>query len=269
MQHPLVEMACREFYHKSHIDEPLITGKASSPEEKNFKEQADSFVRDIGKYPHAFVLACLMDSGVDADVAWSIPYRVYKELDTFEILDLYKVKENKYVEMFGGEKKWHRYPAVKAKVFYEAVHKIVDTKFMNGDASRIWSGKPSSHDVVMRFMDFKGCGFKIANMAPNLLFRYFGVEFSDYSFIDIATDVHTMRVFQRLGLTPYVQDSEIARIYTIVKARELNPEFPGLVDGLCWEVGREFCNPNKPKCEACPFSKFCEKVILKGHEVWK
>jgi len=38
MQHPLVEMACREFYHKSHIDEPLITGEASLPEEKNFKE---------------------------------------------------------------------------------------------------------------------------------------------------------------------------------------------------------------------------------------
>ena len=56
----------------------------------------------------------------------------------------------------------------KANAFYDAIHKILDTKFMNGDAPRIWSGKPSSHDVVYLLMDFNGCGFKIANMAPNL-----------------------------------------------------------------------------------------------------
>ncbi|RNC29008.1 MAG: Endonuclease III [Candidatus Dichloromethanomonas elyunquensis] len=269
MRHPLVEMACSKYYHKSHINEPLIIGKAISLEEKGFKENADKFVRNIEKYPHAFVLACLMDSGVDADAAWSIPYRACKELGTFEISDLYKIKEHQYIGMFSGEKKWHRYPIIKAKVFHDAVHKIVETKLMNGDASRIWADKPGSYDVVMRFIDFNGCGFKIANMASNILFRYFGVEFSDYSFIDIAPDVHTMRVFQRLGLTPYVKDTEIARIYTIVRARELNPEFPGLVDGLCWEVGREFCRPGKPKCENCPLGTFCEKVILEEINVWR
>jgi endonuclease III len=267
-QHPLVKMAYEKFYHKSHITEPLIMGKATSPQEKEFKEQADKLVRNIERYPHAFVLACLMDSGVDADIAWSIPYRVYKELGTFEIHDLYKVPNHQYEKMFNGEKKWHRYPAVKAKVFYDAIHKIVDTKFMNADASRIWDGRPSSRDVILRFMDFNGCGFKIANMAPNVLYRYFGIEFSDYSFIDIAPDVHTMRVFQRLGLTPYVKDPEIAKTYTITKARELNPEFPGIVDGLCWEVGREFCSPNNPKCERCPFKVFCARAVLTEIGVW-
>lgn len=210
-----------------------------------------------------------MDTGVDADVAWSVPYRIFKELGTFEINDLYEVTEEEYQTMFTGENKWHRYPVVKSKVIYNAIHKIVESEFMNGDASRIWTGKPSSRKVVLRFVDFKGCGFKIANMAPNILYRYFGVEFSDYSFIDIDPDIHTMRVFQRLGLTPFVGDADIARIYTIAKARELNPEFPGVVDGLCWEVGREFCNPRKPKCENCSFGIFCKKAVMDEIDVWR
>lgn len=269
MRHPLVDMAYQKYYCGSYINEPLIMGKASTEEEKTFKKEADNFVRNIEIYPHAFVLACLMDTGVDADVAWTIPYRIYKELGTFEINELYEVSAEEYQNMFTGENKWHRYPVVKSKVIFNAIHKIVESEFMNGDASRIWTGKPSSRKVVLRFMDFKGCGFKIANMAPNILCRYFGVEFSDYSFIDIAPDIHTMRVFQRLGLTPFVGDTDIARIYTIAKARELNPEFPGIVDGLCWEVGREFCNPRDPKCEKCPFGAFCKKDIVNETDVWR
>lgn len=268
MRHPLVDLACKKFFNKSHIEELLITGKASSLEEKEFKEQANKFVRNIEQYPHAFVLACLMDTGVDADVAWTIPYKAFMKLGTFKILDLYGISEQEYASMFSGEKKWHRYPAIKAKVFYDAIHKIVDTNFLNGDASKIWTGKPSSHDVVLRFMDFKGCGFKIANMASNILHTYFGVEFSNYSFIDIAPDVHTTRVFQRLGFTPNGVDLEIARIYTIVKARELNPEFPGIVGGLCWEVGRKYCNPRNPKCDICPFAEFCKKEVKSEIDIW-
>ena len=119
IRHPLVDMACKEYFHKSHIEERLNTGKASTLEEKGFKEEADKFVRDLEQHPHAFVLACLMDTGVEADVAWTIPYRAYRELGTFEIRDLYKIKEQDFINMFGGEKKWHRYPSKKAKFFYE------------------------------------------------------------------------------------------------------------------------------------------------------
>jgi len=108
MRHPLVDIANQKYYCGSYFDEPLVMGKASSEEEKIFKKEADKFVRNIERQPHAFVLACLMDSGVDADVAWSIPYRVYNELRTFEIADLYKVPEKEYETMFTGEKKWHR-----------------------------------------------------------------------------------------------------------------------------------------------------------------
>ncbi len=156
----------------------------------------------------------------------------------------------------------------KCRIFFEAVQKIVENTFLNRDASRIWAGKPDAQDVILRFLDFKGCGFKIANMAPNLLYRYYGVEFSDYSSIDIAPDIHTIRVFQRLGLTPYAEDHEATRIYTICAARDLNPDFPGIVDGLCWEVGRNYCNPRSPKCNECPFTDFCRKQVVRKQNIW-
>lgn len=257
----LVKLSSEYYFGKSHLQESLMTGKTNSPEEQDFKEKANLLVRDIHQYPHAFVLACLMDTGVDADVAWSIPYRVQQYVTSFEIRDLYEIPLHSYEAMFKDGKNWHRYPAVKAKVFFDGVHKICDSELMKGDASKIWNNRPSSKDVVLRFLDFHGCGFKVANMAANILRSYFGVEFSDYSFIDIAPDVHTMRVFKRLGLTPNIENDEISRIYTICKAREINPEFPGVVDGLCWEVGRNYCNPRNPKCAKCPFDDFCNHIL--------
>lgn len=257
----LVKISSEHYFGKSHLKESLMTGKSNSPEERDFKEKANLLVRDIHQYPHAFVLACLMDTGVDADVAWSIPYRVQQNVTSFDIRDLYEIPLHSYEAMFKEGKNWHRYPAVKAKVFFDGVHKICDSELMKGDASKIWNNRPSSKDVVLRFLGFHGCGFKAANLATNILRSYFGVEFSDYSFIDIAPDVHTMRVFKRLGLTPNIENDEISRIYTICKAREINPEFPGVVDGLCWEVGRSYCNPRNPKCAKCPFDDFCDHIL--------
>jgi len=242
MQHPLIDIAVKRCYLNSHQDHPLVSEKGKTNEERAFRKSADMLVRDINNYPHAYVLACLMDTGVDADIAWCIPYRVYLEVGSFDIDDLFRVRQEEYINMFSGAIKWHRYPVNKAKYFYSAVQKIVNNEFMHRDASLIWSNKPS--------------------------YTHFGVEFSDYRSIDIAPDAHTMRVFQRLGFTPLIEDLQIARIYTILKARELHPEFPGIVDYICWIVGREYCHPRNPKCESCSFVQFCEKKIQSEVSIW-
>jgi len=268
--HPLVELAKKEYFTGSHLNVDFVQLNSANKVSEEFRLEANKLVRNFEDFPHAFVLAYLMDSGIDADKAWSIPYKVFEALGIFEIQKLYEIPLTKYIELFNDEKSvWHRYPTVKAKVFFDAIHKIVDNPFMNGDASRIWTGKPTSGDVIHRFLDFNGCGFKIANMCPNLLNRYFGIEFSEYSSIDIVPDVHTVRVFQRLGLTPKVDNFEIAKIYTITKAREINPNYPGIVDGLSWNVGRNYCDASKPDCSSCPLNEFCEKKINGSIEVWK
>lgn len=45
---------------------------------------ADELLNDIENYPHAFVLACIMDKQIKAELAWIIPYRISKKLGGFE-----------------------------------------------------------------------------------------------------------------------------------------------------------------------------------------
>ena len=120
----------------------------------------------------------------------------------------------------------------------------------------IWSDRPSSAKVVYDFLQFNGGGIKIATMATNILAREFKIPLSDYCSIDISPDVHVLRVMRRSGLVR--ENADIDSI--IYKARELNPEFPGIIDLSCWEIGRKWCKPNKPTCKECSIQSICKYV---------
>ena len=87
-----------------------------------------------------------------------------------------------------------------SEYFHSAV-RIIQVRY-NGNASLIWEGRPSSAEVVYRFLQFPGVGPKIATMATNILARDFKIPLSDYYSIDVSADVHVRRVFHRLGFTP-------------------------------------------------------------------
>lgn len=216
------------------------------------KEQND-FLNDIENIPHAYVLACLMDRQIKAERAWSIPYKIKEIIGSFEIDDLANMSLEEYKDIFNSNT-LHRFNDTMAGVFYSAVQDI-RTKY-NGDASLIWSNNSSSAKVVYEFLQFKGSGKKIATMAANILARQFKVPFSDYYSIDISPDVHILRVMRRTGLVG--KDADLDSV--IYKARELNPEFPGIIDFSCWEIGRTWCRPNNPNCKECIIKSNCERV---------
>jgi endonuclease III len=217
-------------------------------------EKANNLLNDLKKFPHAYVLACLMDRRIKAERAWSIPQKIYDKLNTFDIYELSKVKLEKYKKIFKQEK-LHIYNNDMANIFLCGIKDI--TEKYNGNASKIWHGNPSSSTVVYRFLEFKGCGIKIATMATNILARDFKVKFSDFYSIDISPDVHIMRVMERMGYVP----KNASREMVIYKARDLNPEFPGIIDFPCWEIGRNWCKPNNPDCKNCKVKSECKKVI--------
>jgi len=216
--------------------------------------EANILLNDLNNYPHAFVLACLMDRQVKAEKAWMIPFQIKQFLGSFDIKTLSDIKIENYKKLF-YKHKLHRFPETMAEIFYYA---IIDIKNKyEGNASKIWRNKPSSSTVVYRFLEFKGSGIKIATMAANILARQFRIQFSDYYSIDISTDIHIRRVMKRMGFIPRDATNDMI----IYKARELNPEFPGIIDFSCWEIGRTWCKPNKPDCKNCIVNKDCKKVL--------
>jgi len=217
-------------------------------------DTSNSFLNDLVHYPHAYVLACGMDRQIKSERAWMIPLRLREILGTFGIEDLAHVKLEDYIEIFESNS-LHRFNSVMAKTFYSAVQRIV--RDYDSDASKIWNNKPSSASVVYRFLQFEGYGIKIATMATNILARQFKVPLSDYYSIDISPDVHIFRVLSRCGLVAPNANSDLV----IYKARELNPEFPGIIDFSCWEIGRTWCKPESPNCNDCILSISCKKSL--------
>lgn len=216
----------------------------------------NALLNDLENYPHAFVLACCMDRQISSERAWRIPCVVRGFCKEFSIEALSQFPLEWYKKVF-EEQSLHRYNDKMAEVFYSAVLRIKNV--YGGDASRIWSDKPSSAAVVYRFLEFDGVGIKIATMAANILCRQYGLPFSDYYSIDISPDVHVLRIFQRAGL---VQEGA-SREAIIYKARELCPEFPGIVDAACWRIGREYCHAQNPNCDNCPVGNACPKILSK------
>jgi len=217
-------------------------------------QEANEILNNIDEYPHAYVLACLMDRQIKAERAWNIPYEIFNEFGSFEIDQLANIGLDDLTEFF-NKKKLHRFNDQMAEIFYLGISDI-RTKY-KGEASRIWGGNPSSSAVVYKFLEFKGSGIKISTMAANILARQFRIPFSDFYSIDISPDVHIIRVMKRMGFVPEGATNDMI----IYKARELNPEFPGIIDFSCWEIGRTWCKPQKPLCNECIVGEDCKKVL--------
>lgn len=215
---------------------------------------ANILLNDIENHPHAFVLACLMDRQMKAEKAWIIPIKISRILNTFDIKELNKINLAEYKKIF-NDNKLHRFNDTMAEIFYFGVKDIVEK--YSGNASLIWANNPSSSSVVYRFLEFKGTGIKISTMAANILARQFRIPFSDFYSIDISPDVHIIRVIKRMGFVPKNATNEMI----IYKAREINPDFPGIIDFSCWEIGRNWCKPQNPLCDKCIVSSECKKQV--------
>jgi endonuclease III len=217
-------------------------------------DKAKKLLNDIDNNPHAFVLACLMDRQIPFERAWLIPPRIFDIIGSHDFSALENITFEKYKEIF-SKNRLHRYNNDMAKVFYNGI-RIIKAKY-DGNASKIWTGKPNSKLVVDRFLKFHGCGQKIATMAANMLATKFKIEFLDYYSIDISPDVHIMRVFARMGLVPPNPSPKIV----IEKARELYPNFPGITNFYCWEIGNKYCHKRRPDCKNCIIGAGCEKRL--------
>jgi endonuclease-3 len=194
-------------------------------------QKAEDLLDDIAKHPHVFVLGCIMDRQVRAEHAWAIPYVVGQEAGGFRFRDYLKLDKKRLRKIF-QDRALHRFRVRAADSFHSALYDI-QQKY-DGDASRIWTGNPSSAAIIRRFLEFNGVGPKIATMATNILLRDFKVEMQDHSSIDISTDVQVKKFFIHHGLLR--EDASNDELTYL--ARELHPEYPGVFDFIAWTGGR-------------------------------
>jgi endonuclease III len=217
--------------------------------------EADALLNDLDAHPHAFVLACVMDRQVKAEKAWLIPYRISEKLHGFTMDTLCPLSRADVNRLMTQPEPLHRFVDKMSEFFQSAVQRIRND--YAGDAARIWTGRPSSAEVVYRFLTFDGVGPKIGSMAANILAREFKIPFADYFSIDISADVHVRRVFTRLGLCTADASTE----QVIYKAKALHPEFPGMMDLPCWEIGRNWCKSRGPECAVCYMNDLCPTAV--------
>lgn len=213
--------------------------------------EADALLNDLAGHPHAFVLACIMDRQIRAERAWVIPYRIAEALGGFDIARLGALSCEDVQRLMREPEALHRMPDLMGRLFHAGVRRIIEV--YGGDAARIWRDRPTSAAVIFRFLEFDGVGPKIATMAANILAREFKIPFADHFSIDISADVQVRRVFGRLGLCR--ADATVDEV--IYKARALHPAFPGIMDLVCWEIGRTWCRPATPDCGCCPMGDLC------------
>lgn len=215
-------------------------------------QESDTLLNDLQRFPHAFVLGCLMNRQSNAQKTWMIPFKVKEAINGFDLTELYQLSLDEVMTIF-FQNKLHRLHNRMAKIFYLAVDRI--NHIYQGDASKIWEKTPSSATVVRRFLEFFGCGPRMASNTTNILYRDFKIPLKDRYSIDVSPDRQLKKVLKRTGLvSKYAKPEEY-----IYLARELHPEYPGVFDMACHEIAVKWCKSGKVLCHECYLNKICPK----------
>jgi len=210
--------------------------------------------------PLAFILAVIYDQGIKAERAWELPYILKNRLGHLNVKKIAKMDKILLIKIFQQKPKLHRFPTTMAERTIQACQLLL--RKYDGKAENIWNDNPKASDVQFRFQEFEGIGQKKASMATNTLVRDLDVQMRDKSGIDISYDIHIRRIFLRTGL---IKKDDMK--FIVNKARELNPDYPGVLDLGCWITGRSYCFPKNPDCKHCPLNKYCAKLTKKGSNI--
>jgi endonuclease-3 len=201
--------------------------------------------------PYAFILAVCLDRGAKAEVIWTVPYDIKNDLGHLDPQLIHQMSLEELGKLINRLPRKPRYTNAAPRTIKEITRIVVEE--CDGDAANLWRDKRAA-DVDRTLQSIYGVGEGIANMGVLLIEKGFGVRFSDRTRMDIKSDVHTMRVAYRLGVS-----EEITEEAAMAATRKMHPAFPGELDAPLWEIGRRWCFALKPNCTDCPMNKDCAR----------
>lgn len=212
-------------------------------------ESADRLIEESS---NAFLFGVIFTQGIPAERAWVGPARLLERIGTLDPGYLAS-HADEVREAFQQPPMLHRFKETVPRWIVSAAARL-DEEY-GADAASIWAPGADVRDVVKRLSQFDGIGPKKAVMAAQILTRHFGVTLSGREFGQVAYDVHVRRVFLRTGMA-----QSDTREAVEAAARAACHESPGTLDLAAWLVGREWCRPRDPKCEACRLSATCSRL---------
>lgn len=207
----------------------------------------------------AFLVGVICDQGIKAERAWAAPYHLRHRLGHWD-LDRIAAEHGRVREAVAQKPALVHMTNKVPKWIVSAAQQVLN--YYDGAAAKIWANEPPAARVIHRLQAFDGIGQKKSAMAVELLARILGVSFTDFEGSEIAYDVHVRRVFLRSGLVARDDLGEMVQA-----ARKLHPQHPGLLDFPAWDIGRTWCRPTNPDCQACPIAAACPQLIERGDNV--
>ena len=220
-------------------------------------KEADEFLR---RNPFAFLTAASIDRGALAEAVWEIPFLLNKKLGHLDPQLLSQMSIAQLEEVLRSLGRRPRFPRQSAQTI-TSLSRLVLNQF-HGNAANIWEDKQPS-TVVQTLEQIWGVGPGIAHMIVRILVDEFGYDPGSEGLrqIDIKPDTHIIRVFCRTGLTRNRSGKAC-----VEAARQLYPEFPGLLDWPAWEIGRTWCHEHNPECMECPLYNVCLRTDIQVKE---
>ena len=97
---------------RGYINEIIRISQEVNDNEKATPVQIELY----NKYPHLFVLVCVMDRQIDADRAWGILLKVAEKLEP-KSFDAFLSKDKEYYINLFNTKKYHRFNQTMGGIF--------------------------------------------------------------------------------------------------------------------------------------------------------
>jgi uncharacterized HhH-GPD family protein len=259
MARPEIARARRDLSHQPFVVGGLL--EFGRQIESAFPSRRPAGVPDYSREdPFAFLIAILLDQSVPAERAWAAPAVLRDRLGTLApaalVADPAKLQSAMTIVPMP-----HRFPRRVSGWILSAAERVLG--LYGGNASNLWSDRPTASDLMSRLEAFDGIGQKKAAMAVEILAAD-GWEIGELNGSDVAYDIHVRRVFMRANL---VENDTLVDITEA--ARRLHPERPGALDLPAWSIGRKWCRPIRPNCAACPIVWACPSALRlnRGHGV--
>lgn len=235
---------------RAFADELAAAGAAQAGGSFTDLAEADAFVK---RSPEAFLVGVLFTQGIPAERAWAAPHLLAGRLGHFDLERMASQPEAVAAAVVAPPA-LHRFVHTVPRWVSSAAGRVL--REYGGSAAAIWPPGDHMLEVHRRLLAFDGIGEKKAAMAVELLRRYFSVPFAGTECGSVAYDVHVRRVFLRSGLAR--EDTPVA---IAAAAREACPSAPGSLDLAAWLIGRDWCRPREPRCDACRLADVCPRVL--------